>query len=161
VPFSLVGGTALGVGRGEQVTSVLGVGELHWVFALAPFPLSTAKVYAELDRGDPPKPRGPDGVLAALRLGDVAALGKALHNDLQPAALRLKPALRLTLDAGVEAGAIGAVVCGSGPTCAFLARDHAAAVAIAAAVAGAGVARAVRTAFGPVPGARVVHRPPR
>jgi 4-diphosphocytidyl-2-C-methyl-D-erythritol kinase len=156
VPFSLAGGTALGVGRGEQLSPVLGAGQLHWVFALAPFPLSTAKVYAEFDRGDPPPGRGPEGVLSALRLGDVAALGKALHNDLQPAALRLKPALRMTLDAGVEAGAAGALVCGSGPTCAFLARDHAAAVGIAAAVAGAGVARTVRTAHGPVPGARVV-----
>lgn len=156
VPFSLAGGTALGVGRGDQLSSVLGVGELNWVFALAPFSLSTAKVYAEFDRVASPPPRNADGVLAALRIGDVAALGKALYNDLQPAALRLKPTLRLTLDAGVEAGAVGAIVCGSGPTCAFLARDHAAAVAIAAAVSGSGVARAVRTASGPVPGARVV-----
>lgn len=156
VPFSLVGGTALAVGRGEQVTSVLGVGELHWVFAFAPFELSTAKVYAELDRADPPGLRSPDGVLSALRQGDVVALGKALHNDLQPAALRLKPTLRRTLDAGVEAGALGAVVCGSGPTCAFLVRDQAAAVAVAATLSGAGVARTVRTASGPVPGARVI-----
>src|SRR3712207_5805835 len=120
VPFALHGGSALGVGRGEQVSPVLVRGQFHWVFALADRGLSTASVYEEHDRGDPQPEREPDGVLAALRAADAVALGKALHNDLQAAALRLRPALRKTLDAGMARGALGAVVSGSGPTCAFL-----------------------------------------
>ena len=157
VPFALHGGSALGVGRGEQVSPVLTRGQVHWVFALAERGLSTSAVYEEHDRGDPRPVREPDGVLAALRVPDVVALGRALHNDLQTAALRLRPQLRRTLDAGVERGALGAIVSGSGPTCAFLCATKSDAVSLAAGLAGAGVCRAVRTAYGPVPGARVVE----
>jgi 4-diphosphocytidyl-2-C-methyl-D-erythritol kinase len=156
VPFALYGGSALGIGRGEQVTPVLARGQFHWVLAFADRGLSTASVYEEHDRGDPQPVREPDGVLAALRAADAVALGRALHNDLQPAALRLRPALRKTLDAGQERGALGAVVSGSGPTVAFLAGSRGDAVALAAGLSGSGVCRAVRTAYGPVPGARVL-----
>jgi 4-diphosphocytidyl-2-C-methyl-D-erythritol kinase len=157
VPFALHGGSALGVGRGEQVSPVLVRGQFHWVLALADRGLPTASVYEEHDRGDPQPERDADGVLAALRAADAVALGRALHNDLQPAAIRLRPALRKTLDAGMERGALGAVVSGSGPTVAFLAGSKSDAVALAAGLAGAGVCRAVRTALGPVPGARIVE----
>ena len=157
VPFALQGGTALGVGRGEQVSPVLARGQFHWALALADEGLSTAEVYAEHDRGDPQPVLDADGVLAALRAADAAALGKALHNDLQAAALRLRPSLRRTLDAGVEYGALGAIVSGSGPTCAFLAASKSEAVDLAARLSGAGVCRSVRTAHGPVPGARTVE----
>ncbi len=160
VPFPLAGGTALGTGRGEQLTPVLGRGEYHWVFALADGGLSTASVYAEFDRLSEGRlrtePTSPDAVLAALRTGDPVELGRALVNDLQPAALRLRPSLRRVLETGVELGAVGAIVSGSGPTCAFLARDAAQSVALAASLAGMGVCRAVRHAYGPVSGARVV-----
>jgi len=136
---------------------VLARGRFHWVVAIADGGLSTHAVYEEHDRGDPLPVREPDGVLAALRAGDVVALGRALHNDLQAAALRLRPALRRTVDAGLERGAVGAVVSGSGPTVAFLVASKSDAVAVAAGLAGAGVCRAVRTAFGPVPGARIVE----
>jgi 4-diphosphocytidyl-2-C-methyl-D-erythritol kinase len=159
VPFALHGGSALGVGRGEQVTPVLARGQFHWVFAIAERGLATASVYEEHDRGDPRPEREPDGVLAALRASDAVALGRALHNDLQAAALRLRPVLRKTLDAGLERGALGAIVSGSGPTCAFLAGSRSDAVALAAGLAGAGVCRSVRTAYGPVPGARIVGDP--
>jgi 4-diphosphocytidyl-2-C-methyl-D-erythritol kinase len=160
VPFPLTGGTALGTGRGEQLTPVLGRGEYHWVFALADGGLSTAAVYAEFDRLSEGRLRtGPspaDAVLAALRTGDPVQLGAALVNDLQPAALRLRPALRRVLETGRELGAVGAVVSGSGPTCAFLTRNAGESVTLAASLAGMGVARTVRRAHGPVAGARVL-----
>jgi 4-diphosphocytidyl-2-C-methyl-D-erythritol kinase len=161
VPFSLHGGTALGTGRGERLTPVLGAGSYSWVLALADGGLSTPAVYAELDRlrADGPVTVVNDAaeVLAALRQGSAEQLGKALSNDLQPAALSLKPELRKLLDAGADLGALGGVVSGSGPTVAFLARDDAHATALAAALAGHGVCRTVRVADGPVPGARVVR----
>ena len=161
VPFVLGGGTALATGRGEVVTAVLARGEFHWVFALAVGGLSTADVYAEHDRLPPAAPSSPGSVLAAVRAGDPVALGPLLHNDLQPAALRLRPALRRTLDTGLEEGALGGVVSGSGPTCAFLTGSADQAVALAAKLSAAGVCRAVRVAHGPVPGARVVDPSPR
>ena len=161
VPFSLHGGTALGTGRGEQLTPVLGQGAYAWVLALSAGGLSTPAVYGELDRLREAGPVGvvssPADVLTALRSGDAVALGRALGNDLQGAALSLRPELRSVLDTGRSLGALGALVSGSGPTVALLARDEGHAVDLAAALSSAGVCDAVRRADGPVPGARVVE----
>ena len=160
VPFALHGGTALGTGRGEQLTPVLEQGTYSWVLALSSPGLSTPAVYAELDRQRRVGPvrlvPDPAEVLAALRQGDAAALGAALANDLQPAALALHPGLRRLLETARSIGALGAIVSGSGPTVAVLARDADSADALAAALSARGLAR-VRRADGPVPGARVVE----
>ncbi len=160
VPFALHGGTALGRGRGEQLLPVLSRNTFHWVLALAKDGLSTPRVFGELDRlreqGEPPRLGDPQELLQALASGDATQLAPLLGNDLQAAALSLNPALRRTLRAGVEAGALAGIVSGSGPTCAFLCGSESAAVAVSAELAGAGVCRSVRTAAGPVPGARVV-----
>jgi 4-diphosphocytidyl-2-C-methyl-D-erythritol kinase len=161
VPFSLHGGTALGTGRGEQLTPVLGQGDYAWVLALSGGGLSTPDVYAELDRLRETGPvgvvRSPAEVLTALRSGDAVALGRALGNDLQGPAVALRPALRSVLDAGRSLGALGGLVSGSGPTVALLARDEGHAVDLAAALSSAGVCESVRRADGPVPGTRVVE----
>lgn len=161
VPFSLHGGTALGTGRGERLTPVLGAGTYSWVLGLAPGALSTPEVYAELDRlrsaGLPSVASDPAEVLAALRRGSAQALGKALRNDLQAASLSLMPELRRLVDSGTSQGAVGCVVSGSGPTVAFLARDQGHATALAAALGGERLCRTLRIADGPAPGARVVR----
>jgi 4-diphosphocytidyl-2-C-methyl-D-erythritol kinase len=160
VPFALVGGTAVGTGRGELVVPTLARGELHWVVALAEGGLSTPAVYAELDSlraaQDTSAPTIPVPLATALVAGDVDAIAVALHNDMQPAALSLAPALQRTLDAGHEAGALAGLVSGSGPTTLFLTRDADHALDVAVRLSGAGVCRSVRRASGPVPGARVV-----
>ena len=160
VPFALHGGTALGTGRGEELTTVLARSVFHWVLAFGAGGLSTAAVYSEVDRlrevGSPPRLSDPEPVLTALSAGDPHELAPLLGNDLQAAALSLEPNLRRTLRAGVEAGALAGVVSGSGPTCAFLCASADEAVAVGAELAGAGVCRTVRVASGPVHGARVV-----
>ena len=160
VPFALMGHTAIGLGRGERLTPALARGRFHWVFAIADGGLATPAVYAELDRlrGDAVQvePRVPDSLMTALRSGDPRELGRALGNDLQRAAVSLRPQLTMTLDVGEEYGALGALVSGSGPTCAFLARDEDHAVDLTVALAGSGTCRTVRHAVGPVSGARVV-----
>jgi 4-diphosphocytidyl-2-C-methyl-D-erythritol kinase len=169
VPFSLAGGTAVGLGRGERLTTALVWGSYQWVLAFGATGLPTPDVYAACDRlraakrakgGQPvavPEPRLSTELMAALRSGDPAAVGPLLTNDLQPAALSLQPLLRRALQAGMEHGALGAIVSGSGPTCAFLARNAEAARELAVAVTGAGVCRAVVHVSGPVPGASVVE----
>jgi 4-diphosphocytidyl-2-C-methyl-D-erythritol kinase len=122
--------------------------------------LSTPTVYAELDRqrgaDNQVSASVADGVLSALRAGDVVALGHALRNDLQSPALQLRPNLARVLDAGRELGAAGGIVSGSGPTVALLATTAGEAIRIASALAGFDVCRTVRRATGPVPGARVI-----
>jgi 4-diphosphocytidyl-2-C-methyl-D-erythritol kinase len=161
VAFPLSGGTALGTGRGEVLSPVITRGTFHWVFALADHGISAAAAYRELDRqrstGAAPHPLGsPDAVIEALRSGDPYLLAGTLANDLQPAALAIAPALRRTLVAGHELGAIAAIVSGSGPTCAFLTAGRAEATALAEALAAEGVCRATRVASGPAPGAMIV-----
>lgn len=160
VPFALHGGTALGTGRGEELTPVLARSTFHWVLAFGAGGLSSGAVYAEIDRlrevGSPPRLADAEPLLTALSAGDPARLAPLLGNDLQPAALSLEPELRRTLRAGTEAGALAGIVSGSGPTCAFLCSSADAAVAVGSELAGAGVCRTVRVASGPVHGARVV-----
>ena len=193
VAFALVGGTAVGQGRGERLTAALASGEYHWVLAVADGALSTPEVYAALDRLRATRDPAPDGssgclprpgagfaadgaglgtdgpgpgpvldrvLMGALRSGSPAAVGQALSNDLEQAALSLFPALRKTLAVGRELGALGAIVAGSGPTCVFLAASAERAVDLAVSLSGAGVCRAVTRAAGPVPGASVTAGAP-
>lgn len=163
VPFGLHGRTAVGTGRGEQLVPVLTRGTFHWVFVLDPTGLSTPRVFAECDRQRGPGWTGPgsdgrlEAVEAALRDGDPTALAAALSNDLAEAACALAPQLTRTLDAGREAGALGALVSGSGPTVALLAGSAAAARDVAAALTPVVGEGRVRTASGPAPGARVLE----
>ena len=162
VPFALLGGTAVGLGRGERLTAVEVTGEFHWVFGYADGGLSTPAVYAECDRLRAASGRAPhwpnvsDDLMAALKTGDAAGLGRALDNDLQPAALSLRPALDSALAAGRELGALGSIVSGSGPTCAFLASSASHAGELAASLARTAHFAEVRQACGPVPGASLV-----
>ncbi|MZF90719.1 4-(cytidine 5'-diphospho)-2-C-methyl-D-erythritol kinase [Streptomyces sp. SID5643] len=162
VPFSLVGGAALGIGRGEQLTPLEVGGTFHWVFAMAGRGLSTPAVFREFDRlgegTDIPEPVASGELLAALAKGDPDALAAAVSNDLQPAALSLFPELADTLAAGRAAGALTALVSGSGPTTAFLARDPESAATVARALLASGTCRTVRTASGPAPGATIAGR---
>ena len=75
---------------------------------------------------------------------------------MQPAAIRLRPALARTLEMGEELGALGALVSGSGPTCLFLAADEDHAVDLAVGLSSSGLARTVQRATGPVAGARLI-----
>ena len=173
VAFALLGGTAVGRGRGERLTPALAPATpYHWVLAFADGQLSTPAVYAALDRLRAAEADGSGGsktgrrkaaapaldaaLMSALRSGDARQVGRALSNDLQPAALSLFPALRKTLAAGLELGAFGALISGSGPTCMFLAASADRALDLAASLSGAGVCRSVARATGPVPGAAVL-----
>jgi 4-diphosphocytidyl-2-C-methyl-D-erythritol kinase len=162
VPFLVLGGTALGTGRGERVSPVLArAGSWHWVVAVADGGLSTPRVYAELDRlraaGQAPVPLGPpDALLVALRQHDPLVLARARGNDLAAGAVSLRPELAGALAAGEAAGALAGMVSGSGPTCVFLAADGPDAERIAALLAASDTFRDAVVATGPVPGARAL-----
>jgi 4-diphosphocytidyl-2-C-methyl-D-erythritol kinase len=216
VPFALLGGTAIGLGRGERLTAALTAGTYQWVLAFATGGLSTPEVYATCDRlreaagatgeegvagvaseagglteaigaagavgaagaarggraargggttetrpaAGAAKPALSTELMAALRSGDPAAIGPQLRNDLEAAAVSLRPDLRRALTAGREYGALGAMVSGSGPTCAFLAADARRAGELAVALTGAGVCRGVVRVQGPAPGAAIVTAEP-
>ena len=160
VPFMLHGGCALGVGRGDVLSPVMIRGSFHWVFATFDEGLSTAQIYEKTDemRGleFEEAPEVPTELLSALARGDAPALGRLLHNDLQLAATTSRPQLGRVLEQGIDYGALGAIVSGSGPTCAFLVRDESTAIDLVVALKASGLVDDVLRTHGPVHGARVI-----
>lgn len=164
VPFALTGGTAIGTGRGDQLSPALAKGQFQWVLAIPDFGLSTPEVYRELDRHRDrhaqdifPAQTAPSvdaNVLQALRAGDPHMLAESLSNDLQAPALKLQPSLAGVLELGEENGALAGLVSGSGPTIAFLTADLDSALELQIALSAARLT--VVRATGPVHGARVV-----
>ncbi|AYF97259.1 4-(cytidine 5'-diphospho)-2-C-methyl-D-erythritol kinase [Protaetiibacter intestinalis] len=164
VPFAFTGGTAIGTGRGDELSPALAKGTFHWVLALAEFGLSTPAVYRELDEHRTrhaqdiypadPRPSVEANVLQALRAGDAHMLADAMHNDLQAPALHLEPSLADVLELGEQNGALAGIVSGSGPTVAFLTSDVDSALELQVALSAARL-NVVR-ATGPVHGARIV-----
>lgn len=160
VPFLIRGGTAMGSGRGERLAPVLARGSYHWVFAISDIGLSTPEVYAKCDvlRGDTgvAAPAPNPELMSALRSGDPHVLAPLLSNDLQEAAISLRPELGEVLASGMEFGALGGIVSGSGPTVAFLVEDVESAIDLTVALTATSAAREVRKAVGPVHGAHVI-----
>ncbi|ANP73346.1 4-(cytidine 5'-diphospho)-2-C-methyl-D-erythritol kinase [Cryobacterium arcticum] len=164
VPFAFTGGTAIGTGRGDQLSPALAKGQFHWVLALAEFGMSTPSVYSELDRHRTRhaqdifpaqvQPTVDADVLQALRAGDPAMLAESMHNDLQAPALQLAPGLGRVLELGEANGALAGILSGSGPTVAFLVPDTDAALELQVALSAARL-HVVR-ATGPVHGARIL-----
>ena len=161
VPFALVGGTAIGSGRGEVVTPLMTRGEYWWVVLESAVGLSTPAVYREFDlmhEVSPARPPEiPDELISALRRHDVEALGSHLSNDLQQAALRLRPELGRGLEQGRLESAHGAILSGSGPSCLFLCEGRAHAMQVAGGLNSQNLGP-VSFAPGPVHGARVVAK---
>lgn len=155
VPFALIGGSARGTGRGEIVERVFDDGLWWWVVVPSLRGLSTPAVYRRFDELSPdasPIPAPPDAVLDALLGGTPGDLSAALHNDLQAAALDLRPELATLIERGEAEGALRGLVSGSGPTVVFLAESAEAARAVAGALDSGLVAN------GPVAGAHIVPR---
>lgn len=160
VPFMMHGGCALGIGRGDVLSPVMTRGSFHWVFATFHEGLSTAQIYEKTDdmRGleFEGEPEVPTELLSALARGDAPALGRLLHNDLQLAAVTSRPQLGRVLEQGIDLGALGAIISGSGPTCAFLVRNESSAIDLVVALKASGLVDDVLHTHGPVHGARVI-----
>ncbi|HET9171524.1 MAG TPA: 4-(cytidine 5'-diphospho)-2-C-methyl-D-erythritol kinase [Actinospica sp.] len=163
VPFALHGGTAIGTGRGEHISPVLAATGLEWVIAVLDAGLSTPKIFEACDEQrrranvEAPSPGVHPDLMAALRSRDTVAIGAALYNDLQPAAIEVLPEIGELLEIGRAAGACGTLVSGSGPTTVYLVDGPVAAANVEAELRASGHCRAVRRARGPVPGANIVN----
>lgn len=161
IPFTLLGGTMLGTGRGEQLVPMMSRGTYHWALAFNSQGLSTPAVFGKLDqlrgaRPDLAKAGDTSALNQALLSGDPHEVAKYLANDLQAPALSLLPALRRTLLAGTSAGALAGIVSGSGPTCAFLCETAESAAEVADALYDAGVCTGTAVAHGPATGAQLI-----
>ena len=159
VPFALVGGTALGLGRGEVVTPLLDEATRWWVVVPARTGLSTPAVYRHFDALHPDAPEQvvvPEELMSALLDPDNRVLAAALRNDLEPSAIDLRPELGVLIEAGERAGALRGIISGSGPTCLFLCADRGSADRVRTSLLDDGQPR-VFVALGPVSGTHVVE----
>lgn len=135
VPFGLYGGVALGTGRGDLIEPLKAApGPYYWTFALQDEGLSTAAVFKHFDatvQAPPAADMPPEQLLAALEAGDVAEVSRHIRNDLQATAIDLRPELGQLIDLAKKAGALAAMVSGSGPTVAALSSSRAVAERVA------------------------------
>lgn len=135
VPFGLYGGVALGTGRGDLIEPLKAApGPYYWTFALQDEGLSTAAVFKHFDatvQAPPAADMPPEQLLTALEAGDVAEVSRHIRNDLQATAIDLRPELGQLIDLAKKAGALAAMVSGSGPTVAALSSSRAAAERVA------------------------------
>jgi 4-diphosphocytidyl-2-C-methyl-D-erythritol kinase len=153
VPFCIGGGTRVATGRGDRVREVPSAATTWWVVGIDAERLGTQEVYDRFDQlalAEPLDHRWPAGLLDALAGGDLDGIAAGLHNDLEPAAFDLLPGLAAGKERLLEAGALGAIMSGSGPTMLALCRDEEHAGLLARSVR-ASFAR-VEVARGPVPG---------
>lgn len=157
VPFPLLGGTALGTGRGERLLPILTRGHYHWVLAFAHEGLSTPAVFRRFDeRGEFGSLDVPTELLDALGAGDPHRVAAHLRNDLAAAAIDLRPDLADTLALGREHGALAAMLSGSGPTCAFLAASEDEAIELSARLAAEPGVLGAKRVSAPAGGAKLV-----
>lgn len=164
VPFALHGGTAVGTGRGDQLSPALARGRFDWVLVTSEQGLSTPAVYQRLDDhrdrngilADEPAVSldVPIPVLQALRAGDAHSLSASMHNDLETAALLERPELNEVINEGLAAGALTGMISGSGPTVAFLCDTPTSARFVQEELESLG--HEALHVYGPVPGARIV-----
>jgi 4-diphosphocytidyl-2-C-methyl-D-erythritol kinase len=127
VPFFLGTGRAVARGRGEQLATLPGGGGYALVLVNPRAPLSTKEVYGRVPVGWHAEPTGTERVIEALRRRNVGVLAAALTNNLERVVEPVLPVIGRMKAALLAAGALGAIMSGSGPTVFGLARslDHA------------------------------------
>ena len=144
VPSQVAPRPCLVAGAGEIVEPVPPPGEHALILVPREPGLSTAEVYAEADKlGSERSEAELDAIRrklhdATLEGASPLAYTELLVNDLQPAALSLRPEIAGAMEALTESGAAYAMVTGSGPTAVGLFADRGAAFAAAASLTGLG-----------------------
>lgn len=164
VPFALRGGCAVGTGRGDELSPILSSGEFTWVLATSVDELSTPVVYRALDDLRDAGEATPAGdvqeqlalVLQAVGSGDAHALAQVVHNDMEPAAFGLLPAVAEVVTTGRQAGALAALMSGSGPTVGFLVEDATHALDLTVLLEASESVKHVVRVTGPACGAHIV-----
>ena len=121
-------------GRGDRILPLHTV-TTHWVVRPFGFGVRSSDAYAWWDEAPTTGP-DPGALVAAIEVGDDALLGSAIFDDLQAAVAARHPEVERAVAAFGDAGALGAIMSGSGPTVVALARHLGHADAIAEAVPG-------------------------
>lgn len=124
IPFCVREGTALAKGRGELLTPLPALPEVWLVLVKPPLGVSTAKVYGAFRPERVESRPDTSGILRALQEAEYASVPRYLCNVLEPVTMEMVPEVKEIKNRLLEAGAINALMSGSGPTVFGIARDQ-------------------------------------
>jgi 4-diphosphocytidyl-2-C-methyl-D-erythritol kinase len=134
VPAMLAGHPVFAEGRGDRIVPIHAV-TTHWVVKPCGFAVRAADAYEWWERAPRTGP-DPGALVAGIEVGDDPLLGSAMFDDLEPGVSARHPEVPRAVAAFGDAGALGAIMTGSGPTVVALARHLGHADALAEAVSG-------------------------
>ncbi len=132
VPYCLMGGTALARGKGEQVLRLPPCPPLGLVLVKPPFSVSTGSVYQAFRFGQTLKKPDNQAMIEMIRTNDASGIASCLDNALESVTIRMHPEITEIKEKLIEAGALGALMSGSGPTVFGLTPDLVSARSVAA-----------------------------
>ena len=117
VPFCVLGGTALAEGRGERLTPLPPLPPCHIVICKPPFSISTPQLFGRVNVRKIVRRPDTQGVLAALKAGDLAGVARRMYNVFEDVVERRPAAEIAAIKAAlIDRGALGASMSGSGPS---------------------------------------------
>ncbi|MGL5616892.1 MAG: 4-(cytidine 5'-diphospho)-2-C-methyl-D-erythritol kinase [Sarcina sp.] len=116
VPYCIHGGTALCEGIGEELTALKRFKNKVIIIVKPNFGVSTKDVYKDLDIRKIRRHVDVNGLIKAMQREDINYVAKNMKNVLENVTLRKHNVLRRIKEQLIEAGALGAMMSGSGPT---------------------------------------------
>ncbi|MCL0067979.1 4-(cytidine 5'-diphospho)-2-C-methyl-D-erythritol kinase [Peptococcaceae bacterium] len=123
VPFCIMGGTALARGRGEKIQPLPKAPKMGVMLIKPDFGVSTAQVYKRFSLDLVEKKADVNAVVEAIKKGDIKGIATAIFNDLEYVTMDMHPCLEGIKRQLEDAGALGVLMSGSGPTVYGLAFD--------------------------------------
>lgn len=116
VPYCIYGGTCLAEGIGERLTELKGIPPVYVLLVKPEKGVSTAEIYHTIDSSENLLHPDTKGMLEAIEKSDIYIISRYLSNIMENVTSKINPEIKEIKSEMIEAGAIGAVMSGSGPT---------------------------------------------
>ena len=142
VPYCITGGMMLAEGRGEVLSPLPELPGGWIVICKPPFSVSTAELFGRIDKRRITAHPDTQGLCAALRAGDLCGVARRMYNVFEEALPRSSAEIGSIRGTLLSAGALGAVMTGTGSAVFGVFEDRA-----AAAAAHDGLSRTYRECF--------------
>ena len=116
VPYCIMRGTALSEGIGEVLTPLPSIPKCKILIAKPPISVSTKYVYEHLDAKGIEKHPDVDGMVRAIKAGNLKGITDRMENVLESVTIPAYPVIEEIKTCMKEQGALNAMMSGSGPT---------------------------------------------
>lgn len=116
VPYCIMRGTVLAEGIGEILSPLPPMPKCQILIAKPPISVSTKRVYEKIDSKEIEDHPDIDGLIAGLEAQDLKKIAACMGNVLEKVTIEDHPVIAEIKQGMMEAGALGAMMSGSGPT---------------------------------------------